>query len=129
LSNKRIVLSRFVHEADLMARCDADKIEQVLTNLIRNSSEALRERGYGQVELHAERRTEGGVSISVVDNGPGLATDMHGKAAFVAFATTKAAGTGLGLSIVRKIVSQHGGTIQLVTTPGFGTTARFWISQ
>lgn len=129
MSNTRIVLSSFVHEEGLMARCDADKISQVLTNLIRNSCEALRERGYGHVELHAERRTEGGVSISVVDNGPGLAADMHGEAAFVAFATTKAAGTGLGLSIVSKIVSQHGGTIQLLNRPGLGTTARFWISQ
>jgi signal transduction histidine kinase len=129
VGDRGIALRRFVREGGLMARCDADNIKRVLSHLIRNSVEALKERGFGQVALHGERRPDGGVSISVVDDGPGLASEMRGEAAFAAFATTKAAGTGLGLAIARKIVSQHGGTIELLAEPGLGTAARFWISK
>jgi signal transduction histidine kinase len=124
-----ITLQSYVREAGLEARCDSAKIQQVLINLIRNSIDALGQRGYGQIELHAETRASGGVSISVLDDGPGLASSMHGDAAFQPFSTTKAAGTGLGLSIARKLVSQHGGTLQLSARPGVGTAARFWISE
>jgi len=124
-----ITLQGYVREAGLEARCDSAKIKQVLINLIRNSIDALGQRGYGQIELHAETRAGGGVSFSVLDDGPGLASNMHGDAAFQPFSTTKAAGTGLGLSIARKIVSQHGGTIQLSARPRIGTAVRFWISE
>ena len=124
-----ITLQSYVLDAGLKARCDSAKIKQVLISLIRNSIDALGPRGHGQIELHAEPRVGGGVSISVLDDGPGLAGNMHGDAAFRPFATTKPAGTGLGLSIARKIVSQHGGTIQLTARPGVGTAACFWISD
>jgi signal transduction histidine kinase len=123
-----ILLSK-VSDVGLLARCDSAKIKQVLVNLIRNCIDALGTRGYGLIELHAEPRAGGGVSLAVLDDGPGLAGHMHGDAAFQPFTTTKAAGTGLGLSIARKIVSQHGGTIQLSARPGGGTAARFWISE
>ncbi|MDB4991001.1 MAG: Sensory box histidine kinase [Myxococcaceae bacterium] len=124
-----ITLQSYVREQGLSARWDSAKIKQVVINLVRNSIDALGTRGYGNIELHAERRAGGGVSISVLDDGPGLAGDMRGDAAFQPFSTTKAAGTGLGLPIARKIVSQHGGTIELSARPGVGTAARFWISD
>ncbi|MDB4972026.1 MAG: Sensory box histidine kinase [Myxococcaceae bacterium] len=124
-----ITLQGYVREAGLSARCDSAKLKQVLINLVRNSIDALDRRGYGQIELHAEKRAGGGVSFSVLDDGPGLAGNMRGDAAFQPFSTTKAAGSGLGLSIARKIVSQHGGTIELSARPGVGTAARFWISE
>jgi len=124
-----ITLLCHVEEAGLLARFDSAKIQQVLINLIRNSIDALGTRGYGQIELHAETRAGGGVSISVLDDGPGLAGPMRGDAAFQPFSTTKPAGSGLGLSIARKIVSQHGGAIQLSARPGVGTAAHFWISE
>jgi PAS domain S-box-containing protein len=123
-----ICLHSHVREQGLQARCDREMITQVLTNLVRNSVDALGTQRGGTVLLHAERRIDGGVCISVLDDGRGLAQSMLGEAAFAPFSTTKAAGTGLGLSVARKIVSQHGGTIELLARPGAGTAARFWIS-
>lgn len=129
MDGRGITLESYVREAGLEARCDSAKIRQVLINLVRNSVDAIGQRGYGEIELHAEMRAGGGVSISVLDDGPGLASNMHGDDAFQPFSTTRAAGTGLGLSVARKIISQHGGTIQLSARPGVGTAARFWISE
>lgn len=124
-----VELSVEVAEPGLTARIDPDKLKQVLINLVRNGIDALRERGAGHVCLRAERRPQGGVTISVSDDGPGLAPEMLADAAFRPFATTKPAGTGLGLAIVQKIVSQHGGDVELLPRPGLGTIARFWVTD
>jgi signal transduction histidine kinase len=68
------------------------------------------------------------VTISVADDGPGLARELLDASAFRPFVTTKPAGTGLGLAIVQKIVAQHDGEVELLLRPGGGTIARFWVS-
>lgn len=113
---------------DLQARVDPDKIKQVLINLVANGIDALTERGHGEVVLGGELRADGGVMISVADDGPGLAPELLDASAFQPFVTTKPAGTGLGLAIVQKIVGQHDGDVELVPRPGGGTIARFWVS-
>lgn len=106
----------------VVARADADLLQQVFVNLVRNAIHAGR-RG-GNVRLEA-RRENGLVVLDVIDDGPGVAADMVPRL-FDPFATSKPAGrgTGLGLAISRSILQQLGGSLRLVETPP-GTGAIF----
>jgi signal transduction histidine kinase len=96
-------------------RMDAEKIKQVVINLVRNAIEAMPDGGAVVVETGA---LDGVARLAVSDNGPGL---PEGLDVFQLFVTTKPKGTGLGLSIVQQIVSQHGGEIRAESEPGKGT--------
>jgi len=70
----------------------------------------------------AAQRCAAGVSISVIDNGPGMDAKTQKKIQ-EAFFTTKPQGTGLGLSVVRAVANAHRGDFSLSSIPGSGTTA------
>ncbi|WP_243508900.1 sensor histidine kinase [Cytobacillus oceanisediminis] len=100
---------------------DSKQIKQVLINIIRNALEACE-------EAHA---TEGKVclivksisqktQIIIEDNGPGMTEETLNQL-FVPFYTTKEKGTGIGLSICRKIIEEHGGTINVHSNFSHGT--------
>jgi signal transduction histidine kinase len=100
---------------------DARAINQVFLNLLKNAAEALEDRG-GVVSVSAV--VEGAwVVVQVRDDGPGVAPELLTKV-FEPFYSTKEAGrgTGLGLSISRRIVNDHGGSIEVESAPGRGTT-------
>jgi signal transduction histidine kinase len=102
---------------------DARALNQVFLNLLKNAAEALEGRG-GTVSVTG-RREGGFVVIEVSDDGPGIpAADL--ERIFEPFYSTKSAGrgTGLGLSISRRIVEEHGGTIEARSEPGAGSTFR-----
>ncbi len=87
---------------------DADQIEQVLINLIRNAVDAAIETGGGvEVSWRVDGRS---VEISVKDEGPGLPSTGN---LFVPFFTTKPNGSGIGLVVSRQIVETHGGSMTL----------------
>ena len=92
---------------------DRERLQQVLLNLMQNAVEALA-RG-GTVTVRARREPRHAV-IDVEDDGPGLPSDS--APIFDAFFSTKPAGTGLGLAIVHRIVTDHGGTIDVESRPG-----------
>lgn len=94
----------------------ADKLQQALVNLVKNSIEAALDGG--SVELRLVRR-EDQVILKVVDSGTGI---PGGFDVFEPFQTTKPEGTGLGLSIVKQIVLAHRGSIDWESAPGEGTT-------
>jgi signal transduction histidine kinase len=119
----RTELSARVEPPDLTIHGDPNKLKQVLINLVGNAVDAVREGGQGKVELVAEH-TGHGVTIAVLDDGPGVPAQLL-ESAFKPFVTSKPAGTGLGLAIVHKIVTQHGGSAELLQRPGGGTIARF----
>ena len=88
-------------------------------NLLTNAIDAC---GDGGVVTVRTRPEEQGVRIQVIDNGGGIAPAIRERI-FEPFFTTKpvGAGTGLGLSISYGIVQDHGGTIEVESTPGQGT--------
>ena len=112
---------RFLRELDPdlpAAEIDADKIRQVLLNLLVNAIQAMPEGG----EITVRTRTAGEtIELAVSDGGPGVKREHLGKL-FEPFFTTKEKGTGLGLSICARLVEEHGGTIACESGEGKGAT-------
>ncbi len=102
----------------LAALGDAEKLRQVVLNLVVNALEAMKDGGVLTVSVTEE---PDGVVMSIQDTGSGIDTGVLPQV-FDPFFTTKEGGTGLGLSIVRKIVDQHRGEVRLDTVIGKGTT-------
>jgi PAS domain S-box-containing protein len=104
---------------------DRTQLEQVFLNLINNAEHALTDtddatgtRGHIQIRTHHDDRH---VIIDVEDDGPGIPEAVRAHI-WDPFWTTKGEGqgTGLGLAVVHGIISDHGGTITLESTPGSG---------
>jgi signal transduction histidine kinase len=92
---------------------DADQLEQLLINLVRNAADAVKETG-GRVTL-GWRAARGEVALTVDDEGPGLPEASN---LFVPFFTPKPHGSGIGLVLCRQIAEAHGGTVKLEPRPG-----------
>jgi nitrogen fixation/metabolism regulation signal transduction histidine kinase len=92
---------------------DADQLEQLLINVVRNAADAALET-QGGVAL-GWKRGAGGVEIWVADDGPGLPNTTN---LFVPFFTTKPGGSGIGLVLSRQIAEAHGGSLTLENRHG-----------
>jgi two-component system sensor histidine kinase MtrB len=106
---------------------EADRIRQILVNLLTNAHEYSPEGA--SIEVTAEA-AGADVEIAVTDNGPGIPADQleHIFDRFTrgdAGLTQRVGGTGLGLAISKSLVELHGGTIAAESTPGEGSTFRF----
>jgi PAS domain S-box-containing protein len=97
-------------------KIDSAKIKQVVLNLCKNASEAMRDGGCLTVKVY---RSERMVVLEIGDTGSGV---PRGVNIFESFKTTKCSGSGLGLPLARQIVSAHNGTIDYTTEAGHGTT-------
>jgi signal transduction histidine kinase len=109
-----------VHETPAVS-VDVGQIEQVLLNLAVNAGDAM-PRG-GRLDIHVGPVNDGReVAMDVVDEGVGIPPELVERV-FEPFFTTKPAGkgTGLGLATAYGIVRQHGGRIDVVSTPGRGS--------
>ncbi|HEY0974905.1 MAG TPA: ATP-binding protein [Solimonas sp.] len=101
--------------------CSPSQLNQVFLNLFTNAAQAIQD--HGKLFIHTSAKPDnGGVVVRVMDTGSGMPEDVR-KRIFEPFFTTKAVGqgTGLGLSIVYRIIQDHGGTIDVRSTPGKGT--------
>ncbi|MBX9615144.1 MAG: PAS domain-containing sensor histidine kinase [Caulobacteraceae bacterium] len=96
----------------LGVRCDRVQLQQVLMNLVRNAVDAPANDRRRRI-LITGAAIDGGVRLTVQDNGPGIAPHLRNRL-FTPVASTKPAGMGLGLSICRTIVEAHGGAIEVV---------------
>ncbi|MFW6051444.1 MAG: ATP-binding protein [Myxococcota bacterium] len=98
------------------------QLHQVFINLITNACHAMPQ-GAGRLLVETEEVAQDLLEVRVSDNGRGIPEDQVDKI-FEPFFSTKGEGkgTGLGLSIVRNIVEQHGGTIEVRSVVGEGTT-------
>ncbi|HXE76410.1 MAG TPA: ATP-binding protein [Candidatus Xenobia bacterium] len=105
-------------DADAEVELDATLFGQAFGNLVRNAIEASAENGTLRVEL--ERHSDH-VALHVHNDGPPIPA-AHRPRLFEPFFTTKPNGTGLGLAYARRVVEEHGGTIDCTSAPGAGTT-------
>jgi two-component system sensor histidine kinase PilS (NtrC family) len=102
----------------LPIHADPAKLRQVVWNLVRNAADAASSGGK-HVKVEA-RRTGAGATVTVSDDGPGIPEVVLGRI-FDPFVTTKEKGTGLGLATCHSIIAEHGGRIDVDTSPGKGT--------
>ena len=114
--DENIQIGWTVQPENLEISADKKQISQVLINLLKNATEALKNRPGGKILLKGEINSEGRAQISVTDNGPGIPDDLMDKI-FVPFFTTKESGSGIGLSLSRQIMLLHGGSLKVESTP------------
>ncbi len=107
---------------------DPDLLENAVGNLLRNSLQALQGTPHPEVRFELGQGESGRIWLRISDNGPGIAADALDKL-FTPFFTTRAQGTGLGLSFVKKVVDDHGGSVQCIERgPGQAGGACFEIA-
>ncbi len=130
LAEREIEL-RVVIEQDGSFRGAADKLKQVLINLVKNGAESIGQRG--RMILRASRTTHpfdgqpaAAMLIEVTDNGPGIAPEIADQV-FAPFYSTKKNGTGLGLPTAAQIVTEHGGRLEFRSPPAGETTFCIWL--
>ena len=107
-------------EGELYALCDANRLQQVIVNLIGNALDAMTDQANPTVELDGAA-SDATVRLAVRDHGPGLSAEAQSRL-FEPFFTTKEAGVGLGLglAISAGIVSDFGGTLSGANHPSGG---------
>jgi CheY-like chemotaxis protein/anti-sigma regulatory factor (Ser/Thr protein kinase) len=106
---------------------DRQRLKQILLNLLSNAVKYNRKGG--SVQLGCEPAGEGRLRVEVVDSGPGIAPEAMGQL-FVPFERlgseqTGVEGAGLGLPLSRRLAEAMGGTLEVASTPGQGST--FWV--
>lgn len=114
-------------DSRLKVRAQAGQLRQVLFNLLLNARDALEGRS-GRISISAAKSDDETVRIIFVDTGCGIAHDELGSI-FDTFVTSKAPsngrgrrGTGLGLAICRQVINEHGGSIEVQSRVGEGTS-------
>jgi two-component system nitrogen regulation sensor histidine kinase NtrY len=100
-------------------RLDAEQIRRVIINLVDNAIEATDRRGQIIVETQLDPQN-GVVRVVVADDGPGIPSEEREKL-FLPYYSTKRRGSGLGLAIVRRIIAEHGGSIEVGDNTPSGT--------
>jgi signal transduction histidine kinase len=100
------------------ALVDGFQLKQAILNLVLNALQATPAGGRVTV---GTARAEGHLAVSVADDGEGMSQETR-DSAFTPFFTTREEGTGLGLPLVRRIAEQHGGSVEIRSAPGRGTT-------
>ncbi len=112
LRRDRIEVRNGCNVGDVIARCDQNRLQQVLVNLVSNAADAMHDSRLRVLDIDAEVLTNGRVSIRVADSGPGFSEEQRQRL-FEPFFTTKPAGEGLGLglAISQDIVREFGGEL------------------
>jgi two-component system sensor kinase FixL len=103
---------------------DRIQVQQVLTNLMRNAIEAMRDSKPRELIVRTVHENDDMIAVIVQDTGPGIAEEIS-QQLFKPFVTTKAGGMGIGLSISKRIVESHGGEMTVSSNEAGGATFRF----
>ena len=102
-----------------LVRLDVEQIRRVIINLVDNAIEAMDRRGCIRVETQRDEANSL-VRVVVADDGPGIPPAEREKL-FLPYYSTKRRGSGLGLAIVRRIIAEHGGSIDVGDNTPRGT--------
>jgi signal transduction histidine kinase len=119
-----VTVERDYGAVPLLVNSFGSDLNQVWTNIIDNSIDAMKGKG----KLRLRTYSEGGfVVVEIVDDGPGIPPEIRSRI-FEPFFTTKKVGegTGLGLDTVQRIVKKHQGSIQVESKPG-KTCFQIWL--
>ena len=122
-----IVYELDLQHEDVLFYCDAQQLSQVMTNLLKNAYEAIKENVQSYDDQHTQPPTvkmslkliNDNIEVMVSDSGPGFPKSGREQLTQPYF-TTRSSGTGLGLAIVAKIVEDHGGEVILGDSAALG---------
>ena len=117
LENRRIAVSLDAPARIPKLMLDREQMQQVFFNLVKNAMKAMPDGGRLRILFEVG---DAFVTISIVDSGKGIPAEELGRL-FEPYHTTKVNGNGLGLMIVKRIVSGHGGEIEVSSKPETGT--------
>jgi two-component system nitrogen regulation sensor histidine kinase NtrY len=112
------IVQRFAGTTPLV-QLDTEQIRRVVINLIDNAIEAMERRGQIVIETQLDDSNHV-VRVIVADDGPGIPPAEREKL-FLPYYSTKRRGSGLGLAIVRRIIAEHGGSIDVGDNAPRGT--------
>jgi two-component system, OmpR family, phosphate regulon sensor histidine kinase PhoR len=129
--NKNVKLANEIFD-DLIANADANRLDQVLANLVDNAIKYGRAEGH--VVVGGKKLDDGTLEIFVRDDGPGIPTEALTRVFERFYRVDKArsrdqGGTGLGLAIVKHIVQAHGGEVRCESELGKGATFYFTLPE
>jgi nitrogen fixation/metabolism regulation signal transduction histidine kinase len=102
---------------------DPAQLQQVIHNLLQNAQDALVDSNNPSIVVRSEP-VAGGIRVTITDNGSGFPEQLMQRA-FEPYVTTKPKGTGLGLVIVKKIIDEHGGTVEIQNVAPHGARITF----
>jgi two-component system sensor kinase FixL len=124
-SRERGIRTEFIFETENdQVMVDRIQIQQVLTNLMRNAMEAMKDTPVRQLTVRTVADGRSKLVVEVSDTGPGISEEVASRL-FQPFVTTKAGGMGIGLSISRRIVQSHGGDLTVRKNETGGATFSF----
>ena len=134
---QHITLRVFVDAVPALIEMDRDHLENIILHLVANARDAMSAGGTVTVEVGIvtgeklpveelqNNRTQGMVMLAISDTGPGMSHDIQSQM-FEPFFSTKVTNMGLGLTLVHGMVRQHGGTVDVESHLGRGTTVRIF---
>ncbi len=124
LEEKQIrITTKFPRQRQILLG-DSQQLKQVFINIILNSLDAMGNGGELMVQvLSCELDGKEAVAVKIADTGGGIPLEQL-NSIFTPFFTTKGSGTGLGLPIANRIITNHGGKIQITNQPGQGVEFR-----
>jgi signal transduction histidine kinase len=122
----------------VMVYGELTSLQQVILNVCNNAAQAMDTPGTVEIRIATRELESSGatepcglaagryVVVSVTDPGRGM-DEATLERVFEPFFTTRAEGNGLGLALVREVISEHGGTVRIRSTPGAGTRVDIWL--
>lgn len=116
------IVTKYCPPPDLV-HADQDKLSQVFLNLLLNAIQAMKSGGTLRVTTVREPAQ---LLCRIEDSGCGIEAELLPRI-FDPYVTTKSGGTGLGLAMSVKIIEEHGGRIDISSTPGIGTTVSIFL--
>ena len=108
---------------------DSYALHQCLMNLVSNAIDATPPGCPGRIVIRLESKNQHGIIFEVSDNGIGIKKEIQEKIFHGMVSTKGSTGTGLGLLVVKKIVSEHGGTINVESEKDKGSCFRIWLPK
>jgi signal transduction histidine kinase len=111
----------------LIIKGNGDHLISALLNVVLNAIQAMPEGGNLILASQSViKESMHGVTVTIQDTGIGIAPENLQRV-FEPFFTSKPGGTGLGLAVVKKTIDAHGGTVEIMSSPGEGTSVTIWL--
>ena len=117
INNKNIEFISNITDDEIYIKADYNRLKQTLVNIIKNSKEAIKDKGYIKLYTSIDNKN---IKIYIEDSGIGMSEEELKKIK-QAFFTTKTTGTGLGVYLANEIIALHSGKIDYYSKKNEGT--------